>query len=100
MKFDFKDMYRFLLSHSFPGLILFIEIVIYLNTTSHPGIIAYLENRSAVILILGVYVFSTLFGIILDAIQHLLISDLWNIFVKKKDEHNKFIALRNKYSRE
>ncbi len=83
MKFDLKEMYSYLLSHTLPGLLLLVEISVFFYTT-HKDILDKLlqtasDNVTAschtailspVILILAVYTFSTLLGTMLDGIQH------------------------------
>lgn len=77
MKFDLKEMYSYLLSHTFPGLLFLSEILLFLqNAAPHEKIIidcsgiTNLLQAHPVILVLVGYAFSTLLGTMLDGIQH------------------------------
>lgn len=78
MKFDLKDMYKFLLSHTFPGLLLGIQVILSLLLFTDLTILSYLQkawNSSTLLLVILGYAFSTLLGFIVDGIHHLFLED-------------------------
>jgi hypothetical protein len=106
MKFELSDMYKYLLSHTFPGLLLGIEILIMLQWFADYKITELIEHilssRAGNIVIFAVvaYALSTSLGFIIDAIHHFLYEDLPEMIGKKKDddendEANKFDAIIN-----
>ncbi len=113
MNFNLKEMYSYLLSHTFPGLLFLVEILIFLHFTICPNIFSKLmgmvEHGSG-ILIIGGYAFSTLLGTMLDGVQHFIFDffvDMegccknYNETLKKneKDANAKYLALNNEDSR-
>ena len=95
MKFELKDMYGFLLSHTFPGVLVLMEILLYLQWIAKVDVSGFLKqvwSSSAggvvVLLILG-YAFSTLLGNILDGVHHFFIEDV----LRKKQKEEKFQAI-------
>ena len=73
MKFELKDMYKFLLSHTFPGLLLGVEIILGLHLLTDVPIEDLLKktwSSNSLLLIISGYVLSTLLGFIVDGIHH------------------------------
>ena len=106
MKFELSDMYKYLLSHTFPGMLLGIEILIVLQWFAGYKITELLEHilsssaGNIVIFVVVAYAFSTSLGFIIDAVHHFLYEDLPEIIDKKKhgdenDETNKFDVITN-----
>ena len=69
MNFDLKEMYNYLISHTFPGFILCLEIILgleYLADVNAFNFITHMLNKgfatSSIVVIIG-YVFSTFLGI-------------------------------------
>ena len=75
-------MYRYLLSHTFPGLILGIEIILAIYWFSDLPVKACIETgfkqHASVIILIG-YAISTLMGFIVDGIHHFFFEDLLDI---------------------
>lgn len=93
MKFELKDMYSFLLSHTFPGLLVLIEILLALHWFARLDVLPFLQKiwstaqaGNIIILLILAYAFSTLLGIILDGVHHFFLEDIWDIKQKEKDE--------------
>ncbi len=106
MKFELSDMYKYLLSHTFPGMFLGIEILITLQwfadykMTELLGSILSSSAGNIVIFVVVAYAFSTSLGFIIDAIHHFFYEDLPEMIGKKEDddendEINKFEAITN-----
>lgn len=106
MKFELSDMYKFLLSHTFPGMLLGFEILIVLQWFAGykvTELIDHILSSSAgniLIFVVVAYALSTSMGFIIDAIHHFLYEDLPEMIEKKKavdekDEANKFDAITN-----
>ncbi|MBF0515519.1 MAG: hypothetical protein HQK97_00170 [Nitrospirae bacterium] len=78
MKLDLKSMYNYLISHTFPGFLLLIECLLALQWFFKVDVFAALEkilskdSGSIVVLSIIAYAFSTLLGIIVDGIHHLI----------------------------
>jgi len=72
MKFDLKKMYSFLLSHTFPGLLLMVEISLFLRSIGSDVFHLLIKINNPVIVVLAGYAFSTLLGTILDGMQHFI----------------------------
>ena len=92
MKFELKDMYNFLISHTFPGLLVLAEILLSLQWFAKLDVMEFLQGvwsgsvgGSIVLLILG-YACSTLIGNVLDATHHFILED----FLRKEVEDEKF----------
>ncbi|MDE1921645.1 MAG: hypothetical protein KGJ09_04345 [Candidatus Omnitrophica bacterium] len=86
MKFDLKEMYSYLLSHTFPGLLFLVEILMFLRSTIRADIIHLLLNKDyLVILILFGYAVSTLLGTMLDGVQHCFFDCFIDPIVEAKD---------------
>lgn len=99
MKFELKDMYSFLLSHTFPGLLVLIEILLALQWFAKLDVLTFLQKiwsttqaGNIIILLILAYAFSTLLGIILDGVHHFFLEDIWDIKQKEKDEKFKAIS--------
>lgn len=99
MKFELKDMYSFLLSHTFPGLLALIEILLALQWFAELDVLTFLQKiwsttqtGNIIILLILAYAFSTLLGIILDGVHHFFLEDIWDIKQKEKDEKFKAIS--------
>jgi hypothetical protein len=98
MKFELKDMYNFLLSHTFPGLLVLIEILLALQWFAKLEVLKFLQKiwsttqtGNTIILLVLAYAFSTLLGIILDGVHHFFLEDIWDIRQQEKEE--KFNAI-------
>lgn len=98
MKFELKDMYKFLLSHTFPGLLVMIEILLALQWFAKLEVLKFLQKiwsttqiGNTIILLIVAYAFSTLLGIILDGVHHFFFEDLWD--VKQQEKETKFNAI-------
>ncbi|HWZ23469.1 MAG TPA: GNAT family N-acetyltransferase [Cytophagaceae bacterium] len=76
MNFDLKEMYRYLISHTLPGLLLLVEISVFVYFTCLVKINTANLHLYTAILIFAGYAFSTLLGIILDAIRHYIFHSL------------------------
>lgn len=98
MKLDLKDMYKFLLSHTFPGLLFGVEILLFLYWFTNLPVSDYLikgwKSNPVLLTILG-YAFSTILGSVIDGIHHLFYEDSpsFKSFIKlkpdKDDQHFK-----------
>lgn len=106
MKFELSDMYKFLLSHTFPGMLLGIEVLFVLQWFAGYKITELIDHilsssaGNVVIFIVVAYAFSTSLGFIIDAIHHFLYEELPDMIGKKKDDNendetNKFDAITN-----
>ena len=107
MKFDFKEMYRFLLSQTFPGLLLLTEIVILWEKHHNYSIFYFITPLQRYpVLILLAYAFSTVLGIILDAFQHVafdfVIGNIYPKWLKELLRNNndkvKYITMKDNLS--
>jgi hypothetical protein len=76
MKFELGDMYKYLLSHTFPGLLVLMEILLALEWFASKDVWVSLSKWNVWVLIIIAYAFSTLLGIIVDGIHHLLFEDM------------------------
>lgn len=76
MKFELGDMYKYLLSHTFPGLLVLIEILFGLKWFAKIDVWISLSKLNVWVLIIIAYALSTLLGIIVDGIHHLLYEDI------------------------
>lgn len=95
MGFNFKEMYSYLLSHTFPGLLFLVEILLFLKFTVYSNISTlFLSDKLIVILILAGYAFSTLLGTMLDAMQHCFF-DIIDPDIKKEHIKEKYLAIKN-----
>lgn len=71
MKFELKDMYSFLISHTFPGLLILVELLFFYQWFVNPNFWNSvqeswpLEASSVLVILILSYAFSTLFGIVL-----------------------------------
>lgn len=99
MKFELKDMYTFLLSHTFPGLLVLIEILLALQWFAKLDVLTFLQKiwsttqtGNIIILLILAYAFSTLLGIILDGVHHFFLEDIRDIKQEEKDEKFKSIS--------
>lgn len=73
MKFEIKDMYNFLLSHTFPGMILGIEIIYLLQWNKQIDITQLFQkpySDHSLLLIIVAYAVSTVLGFIIDGVHH------------------------------
>ncbi len=96
MNFNLKEMYRYLISHTFPGLLLLVELLLFLQNTAYPNIfMSPLPDKYIAILILAGYSFSTLLGTMLDGIQHSIFDLFIDPRTDKESIKNKFIAIKN-----
>ncbi len=96
MGFNFKEMYSFLLSHTFPGLLLLVEILLFLRSTAYPDIfVSPLPDKYIAILILAGYAFSTLLGTMLDGIQHSIFDLFIDPGTDKERIRKKFMAIKD-----
>ncbi len=94
MELKLKDMYSYLLSHTFPGLFFGIEIMFifkwFMNVDLiSPIIIEFTKPDNAGIVIAVVvlsYAFSTLLGFVLDGIHHFVYEDFMRKFDGYKDD--------------
>lgn len=99
MKFELKDMYSFLISHTFPGLLVLVELLLFYQWFVNPNFCNYLkanwptETSNVIVILILAYAFSTLFGILLDSIHH-FIEDIYN----HKEKDGKFIAINDTFS--
>ncbi len=99
MEFKLKDMYSYLLSHTFPGLFFGIEILLALKWFTPFDILAPIQielskpqNTGTIIaLAIASYAFSTLLGFILDGIHHFVYED----FLREEKDENIFYAVNN-----
>jgi hypothetical protein len=99
MRFELKDMYSFLISHTFPGLLILVELLFFYQWFINPNFWNFIQENwptetstVIVILILG-YAFSTLIGIVLDSVHH-FIEDIFN----HKNKDDKFEAIKDSFS--
>jgi hypothetical protein len=78
MKFDLKDMYKYLLSHTLPGLLLGIEILLAFYWFTDLPVEALVKSacnaNPSLIIILG-YALSTLLGFLVDGVHHFWFED-------------------------
>lgn len=86
MEINTKDIrFGHLISHTFPGFILTLEIIIGLDLLSSISIIwkiiEIIKVTSNLIAFLGIfYVIATILGLIIDAIQHFIVDSMQTIF--------------------
>ena len=84
--FNLKEMYSYLLSHTFPGLLVTFELLLSLQWFVTPEVYPIIYNlwtaktSNAIIILIFLYVISKLCGIILDAMHHLFFEDLPGLF--------------------
>jgi hypothetical protein len=92
MKFDLKSMYTFLISHTFPGFIVLVELVMYIDWFLNSGfasrIASEIGKHQLASALIG-YLLSTMLGIFIDGISHLLFDDLF----REQMRDYKFTAL-------
>jgi hypothetical protein len=97
MKFELKDMYGYLLSHTFPGLLFLIEILLVLQWWAKLHVLEFAQKiwstaaGNIVIVLILAYAFSTLLGVVIDGIHHFLFEDIWDI--RQREEEEKFPAI-------
>jgi len=110
MEFSLKELkFGYIISHTFPGLILAIELLFLVDMSTERGIwysiLQEIKNFSNLVGIIGVFaVFATMLGLIIDAFQHLAFESIHWIYclarrgkyeiyavheVIKKEEHLK-----------
>ncbi len=81
MKFELKDMYNYLISHTFPGAILGVEILLALQWFFNFDVLSLTKKifsysaGGILFFIIGTYAVSTLLGLIIDAIHHFCYED-------------------------
>jgi hypothetical protein len=84
MKLELKDMYKFLLSYTFPGLLLGVEIILLLYWSIDHNVADFLkkawESNPVLLLIMG-YAFSTILGYVIDGINQFFYEEFnnWNL---------------------
>ena len=99
MDFKLRDMYSYLLSHTFPGLFLGLEILLALQWFAHFDVLLLMQtelskpqNTGSIIAVVIVgYAFSTLLGFVLDGIHHFVYED----FLREEKDDNIFYAVNN-----
>jgi hypothetical protein len=100
VKFELKDMYSFLISHTFPGLLVLVEILLFYQWCVNPSFWDFVQQNPPteagviILLLILVYALSTLLGIILDGVHHFILED----FLRKKTIDNKFTAIKDDLS--
>jgi hypothetical protein len=114
MTFQLKDMYNYLLSHTFPGLLLGVEIILafywFTNLPVDVFIVKICKTNPTLLIIIG-YALSTLLGFIIDGLHHYFYEDIQDTkwyedhFGKNHNEisskpincqsKNKFISLKD-----
>ncbi len=88
MDANIRKMYNYLLSHTFPGLILTLQIIFALQWFTSYDIFGLFnklligEAGVIIVVLLIIYAISTLFGIIVDGIHHFLFEDVYELFKK------------------
>jgi hypothetical protein len=103
MKFELKDIYNYLLSHTFPGLLLGIEILLALywftNLPVDAFIVEICKTKPTLLIIIG-YALSTLLGFIIDGLHHFYYEDLYKLYNKHfcKDQNYKISEILNSES--
>lgn len=103
MKFDIKEMYRYLLSHTFPGMLLGLGILYYLKWIEDINVYKFVNAamvNSQAIFILGVYSLSTCLGFIVDGIHHFSYEDIHGDNVKKNNSKLKYLSISNDHNYE
>ncbi len=100
MKFELKAMYSFLISHTFPGLLVLIQALLFYQWFIDPHFWEFLKTNwptqaglILVILIMG-YAISTILGVILDGVHHFIFED----FLRKKTADQKFCAIKDDFT--
>ena len=102
MKFELKDMYSFLISHTFPGLLVLVEILLFYQWYVNPHFGEFVQQNwptetcTIILLLILAYAFSTLLGVILDCVHHFILED----FLRKNTIDNKFTAIKDNLSME
>lgn len=112
MKFELKDMYKFLISHTFPGLLVLIEILLCYQWFVDNNFWTYLQQKwpaetgTIIIILILSYAFSTLLGLIVDSVHH-FIHDLYEKIAKiilpdnvNQDDKNEYDAIKDTLSLE
>lgn len=95
MKFELKDMYNFLLSHTFPGSLVLAEILLCLQWFAQLDVWEFLKgvwsssSGGAIVLLIFSYAGSTLLGNVLDATHHFILED----FLRKPEDDKKFRSI-------
>jgi|SRR5208337_1027340 len=98
--FNLKGMYSFLLSHTFPGLLLTFELQLSLQWFATLDVWQFIHDlwtkstSNAIIIIVVLYVVSTILGIIVDAIHHFAFED----FMSREETGQKFTAFLDTHS--
>ena len=98
MNFDIKAMYRYLLSHTFPGMMLGFLILLYLQLVENIDVydnLIYIIEKSSFLFIVGAYSISTCLGFIVDGIHHTFYEDLRERSIKKNDATEKYLSITN-----
>jgi hypothetical protein len=94
VEYRIKDMsYGLLLSHTFPGLLFGLEILLAFELFTKINIINLLfliENNASnlIAIFIAVFVSATLLGFILDGIHHFIFEDVYEKIVLKKNPYN------------
>jgi len=110
MHIDFKGAYSYLTSHTFPGLLAGLEVIIFFKLfTPRDGfkILFEIDYNAAnlIVLLIVIYVLSTLMGLIVDAIHHRLFRKLEEQlkteeiyrYIKNGEQLSIFIKIDNDY---
>ncbi len=112
MKFELRDMYKYLISHTFPGLIFALDIIYAIKWSTKYDIYEIFkliwgrgEAGNIIAFLILAYVLSTLFGIVLDGIHHLFFDDrkFFRFKFKEAEEElskDKFWAINDKESQD
>jgi hypothetical protein len=91
MEFNIKGMsYSLLLSHTFPGLLFGLQILLAFALYTKFNVITFLSSQennaiNLVSFLTVTFVFSTLLGFIVDGVHHFIFEDFLNIILKRKD---------------
>lgn len=108
MQIDFKGSYSYLISHTFPGLLAGVEVVLFFKLFTPIDVFEILYNickTGNLIVLLLLFVLSTVMGLIVDAIHHRLFrkseeklkSDELYKYIKNTDHLNIFTKIDNDY---
>lgn len=99
MEFNIKNMYRYLISHTFPGFLFLLELLYFIKIIK-PNLWFFFTslwtgntgNTIAIVIIF--YAISTLLGFIIDVIHHFLYEDIEDL-----EDFKDFLCLRIKESK-
>ncbi len=110
MQIDFKGSYSYLTSHTLPGLLAGLEVILFFKLfTPFDGfkVLFGIDYKAAnlIALVAVIFVLSTLIGLIIDAIHHKLfrkLEDKLNTdeiykYIKNADQLNIFTKIDNDY---